>query len=141
MKSFLKYKFLLVLLGLFQLPSNILWAQNPELSNHTWYFNHGEIDGNEFLLPESDFTTALYIHNQGINFIYIVCNQGWGINGIIFNSESENFFLSSEETIFIGLGEECSNIQLEFILLHTSIYLTNDNLTNTPIRKSKIKSA
>lgn len=123
--------FLLVLLGLFQLPSNILWAQNPELSNHTWYFNHGEVNGESFAAPNTSFAMQFYIYNTGLHYTYITCNTGYGFD-ISYDNENLNFELLNGP-VYISEGDTCLEIeQQQFVNLHNLVYfLDNETIKNS----------
>ena len=135
MKSFLKYKFLLVLLGLFYLPSNILWAQNPELANHTWYFNHGEVNGELFFLPDPDLPSSIYINDEFISSSDLNCNHSWFYEEIYYNSENTTFTLPIEPSILLG-WDYCPDYQRDFMALHSQVYFTfsttENSLTKNP---------
>ncbi len=107
-----------------------LYAQDPQLFEHTWYFANGVIDGEPFLSPDSNFITELYIYNEGLNYLYVTCNQGWGFDGIDFDINN-NIFLLPDGPIFIG--DECTNNQqIDFTVLHNLIYFTNNTFANNP---------
>ncbi len=58
--------FISVLLPSFGGAGGEIYAQDPELFEHTWYFAIGEIDGEQFLSPDSNFITELYIMREFI---------------------------------------------------------------------------
>lgn len=52
-----------------------LYAQDPELFEHTWYFDNGELNGEEFS-PTPNLTAQMTFNNQYLDIGYPYCSGG-----------------------------------------------------------------
>jgi hypothetical protein len=82
MKTLINLKLLLGLLFFLNLQSTILnqlsfnlFAQDPELFEHTWYFVNGELMGEEFF-PTPNLTAQMTFDNQYLDIGYPYCSGG-----------------------------------------------------------------
>jgi hypothetical protein len=128
MKSFLKYEYLLVLLGLFYLPSNILWAQNSELANHNWYFNHGEVNGEAFFLPDINLPSHIVLSEVFYSYD-LNCHHGWSFYEIEYEANNNIFSVLDNPTFLVG-WDYCPDYQRDFMALHSEVYFTYSSTDN-----------
>ena len=92
MKTLFNLKTLLITVFICNLQSTIinpqsfnLYAQDPELFNHTWYFVNGELSGDEFL-PTQNLVPTMNFFNDFIDVSYPFCSGGVTFEDIVYDS-------------------------------------------------------
>jgi len=88
MKRLLPVFITFCLLILCNLQHSNLYAQDPELFEHTWYFANGELNGEEFY-PTVNLTADLYFYPNDILIGYTYCEGGISFENILY--EEGNF--------------------------------------------------
>ena len=124
MKTLFNLKTLLITVFICNLQSTIvkqqsfnLYAQDPELFNHTWYFVNGEFEGNTFF-PLDYLHGEIRFTNNNFTIDHTFCEEGGG--GSIVEYQNDIFLL---EDFFVALVGVCSQPdETEFIHNHYSIY-------------------
>ncbi len=99
-----------------------LYAQDPELFEHTWYFQEGELNG-EIFYPLSYFTGNIDFYADLIEVYHNYCEEGFA-SLIDYDLVENEFLLDFVEVVLIGVCSE--NEDLDFMNKHYSIYGTMD---------------
>ncbi len=135
MKTTLKLKLTLGLLFTLNLHSTIinhqsfnLYAQDPELFEHTWYFVTGELDGEIFFQPPEEHIIEINFSNDEIFLCYPSCDECYS-NYVEITVDS---FIVSEIEPWIVLIGFCNPPQNEFIDVHNSVYFFSHENSKNP---------
>lgn len=94
-----------------------IYAQDPELFNHTWYLHYGILDGEEFT-PLSYLQGELIFEIDVIAVNHPYCGEGFNTN-ILFDNQS--FVLDFVEEFLIGFCYQPDEI--EFMSKHYQIFV------------------
>jgi hypothetical protein len=117
----------------FNLQSVDLNAQDPELFNHTWYFNNGELNGDPFL-PTENLTAELYFYSDYIDVGYPYCEGGISFEDILYDG-GNTFEILGDSPFLIDLCvfPDDEN-ELTFMNKHNLLYsdYQNTGIANNP---------
>jgi hypothetical protein len=135
MKTLINLKLLLGLLFFLNLQSTIfnqlsfnLYAQDPELFEHTWHFESGNFEGEDFW-PLPYFTGNLDFYKTVIEIYHDFCDSAGG--ALLIEINNEQFHLQDFSVPFQG---NCiDNEEIIFLNKHYSIYGNwNTGVCNNP---------
>ncbi|HZH70704.1 MAG TPA: T9SS type A sorting domain-containing protein, partial [Flavobacteriaceae bacterium] len=118
MKRLLPVFITFCLLILCNLQHSNLYAQDPELFEHTWYFVTGELDGEIFFQHPEEHIIEVNFSNDEIFLCYPSCDECYS-NYVKITVDS---FIVSEIEPWIVLIGDCNPPQNEFIDVHNSVY-------------------
>jgi len=125
MKIILNIKWLSIAIFMLNLQSAIinphssnLYAQDPQLFEHTWYFVNGEFDGEEFL-PVNNLQGELSFTIDFFEVNHTFCQED-GFSSIEYGEP--NFFFNLGEFLVVLVGICGEPEQTDFMHKHYSIY-------------------
>ncbi len=139
MKTILKIKGVIVLIFVFNLQSVILnqqsynlYAQDPQLFEHTWYFVNGELNGESFVQPFENHIAIVSFSFEVISICYQFCDECIS-NENIGSYTNDNFIIPDDEgenwLVLIGF---CNPPESDFIDLHNSVYFYTHDVSKNP---------
>lgn len=136
MKTLFNFKTLLITVFICNLQFTIinqkpfnLYAQDPQLFEHTWYFVNGVYNGDEFF-PVSNLQGELSFTIDDFTVIHSYCEEGGG--GSIVEYQNDSFMLEDFFTVLVGVCGQPEEI--EFMHNHYSIYgdYADTGIANNP---------
>lgn len=135
MKTILNLKLTLGLLLTLNLQSTFihqltfnLYAQDPELFEHTWYFVTGELDGEIFFQPPEEHIIEVNFSNDEIYLCYPSCSEC--LSNYVEITE-DSFIVSDIEPWIVLIGF-CNPPENEFIDVHNSVYFFSHENSKNP---------
>ncbi|RFN58847.1 T9SS type A sorting domain-containing protein [Marixanthomonas ophiurae] len=135
MKTSINLKLLLGFIFIFNLQtvitnkqSSTLYAQDPDLFEHTWYFITGELEGEMFFQPPEEHNIEVNFSNDEIFLCYPSCDECYS-NYVKITADS---FTVSELESWIVLIGDCIPPQNDFIGVHNSVYFYNHENSKNP---------
>lgn len=107
-----------------------LYAQDPVLFEHTWYFVNGELNGEEFF-PTPNLTAHMIFDNQILDVSYPYCSSGILFEGVL-HINTISFEITGDHYILV---DECNfpKNQDEYLFITNHNYVFGDLTGSTTL--------